>query len=114
MDLRMPVMDGLDAARGIRAMDRPDAATIPIIALTANTTEEDVRNTMAAGMNAHLPKPVDIDTLYNTLGRLIAEKKQDKSDQEKIASSSFILHTIKGHPTHNWRRCPFVIRLSYG
>ena len=87
MDLRMPVMDGLDAARGIRAMNRPDAATIPIIALTANTAEEDVRNTMAAGMDAHLPKPVDIDTLYNTLGRLIAERKQEKSDQEKTTSS---------------------------
>ena len=87
MDLRMPVMDGLDAARGIRAMDRPDAATIPIIALTANTAEEDVRNTMAAGMDAHLPKPVDIDTLYNTLGRLIAEKKRDKSDQNQTGSS---------------------------
>lgn len=83
MDLRMPVMDGLDAARGIRAMDRPDAATIPIIALTANTGEEDVRNTMEAGMDAHLAKPVDPDYLYDTLGRLIAEKRE-KTEKEKV------------------------------
>ena len=88
MDLRMPVMDGLDAAKCIRAMDRPDATTIPIIALTANTSEEDVRNTMEAGMDAHLPKPVDINTLYQTLGRLIVEKKTaEKSDSDKAAST---------------------------
>ena len=72
MDLRMPVMDGLEAARTIRALPRPDASRVPIIALTANAFEEDVRQSMEAGMNAHLPKPVDTDLLYDTLRELVA------------------------------------------
>ena len=72
MDLRMPVMDGLEAARTIRALPRPDASSVPIIALTANAFKEDVRQSMDAGMNAHLPKPVDTDRLYDTLRELVA------------------------------------------
>ena len=72
MDLRMPVMDGLEAARAIRALDREDAGTIPIIALTANTFEEDVRHSLEAGMNWHLSKPVDADLLFDTLRTLLA------------------------------------------
>ncbi len=71
MDVRMPVMDGLEAARAIRALDRPDAGTIPIIALTANAFDEDVQRSLQAGMNAHLSKPVEPDRLYETLSRLI-------------------------------------------
>ena len=71
MDLRMPVMDGLDAARNIRALQRPDARTIPIIAVSANASETDRENTLDAGMNTHLAKPVDAEKLYETLGRLI-------------------------------------------
>ena len=71
MDLRMPVMDGLEATRHIRAMPRADAKTIPIIALTANAFESDVRNSLDAGMNAHLAKPTDADMLYETLKRFI-------------------------------------------
>ena len=72
MDLRMPVMDGLEAARTILALPRSDAGRVPIIALTANAFEEDVRQSMEAGMNAHLPKPVDTDQLYDTLRTLVA------------------------------------------
>ena len=72
MDLRMPEMDGLEAARQIRALKRPDARTVPIIALTANAFESDVRATLDAGMNAHLAKPVDADQLYDTLRRQIS------------------------------------------
>ena len=72
MDLRMPVMDGFEAARAIRALPRSDAASVPIIALTANAFEEDVRQSLDAGMNAHLPKPVDTDQLYDTLRKLVA------------------------------------------
>ena len=69
----MPVMDGLEAASTIRAMDRPDAKTIPIIALTANAFDEDVQRSLQAGMNAHLTKPVEPDHLYQTLEELIYE-----------------------------------------
>ncbi len=70
MDIMMPVMNGLDAARAIRALDRPDAGTIPIIAMTANAYEEDVRNAHEAGMNGHLAKPIDTALLYRTLSEL--------------------------------------------
>jgi CheY-like chemotaxis protein len=72
MDMRMPVMDGLAATRAIRALNRSDASTIPIIALTANAFEEDVKQCISAGMNAHLSKPVDIDILKKTLSELLA------------------------------------------
>ena len=76
MDLRMPVMDGLEAARRIRALDRPDAKLIPIVALTANAFESDVRASLEAGMDAHLAKPTDAEMLYNTLRRLIARREK--------------------------------------
>ncbi len=71
MDMRMPEMDGLEATRRIRALDRPDAAAIPIIALTANAFDEDVQRSMQAGLNAHLSKPVEPDALFETLEQLI-------------------------------------------
>ncbi|MBR4514319.1 MAG: response regulator [Lachnospiraceae bacterium] len=71
MDMRMPEMDGLEAARAIRAMERDDAKTIPIIALTANAFDEDVQRSLQAGLNAHLSKPIDPDSLYETLESLI-------------------------------------------
>ena len=72
MDMRMPEMDGLEATRVIRAMDRPDARTIPIIALTANAFDEDVQRSMQAGLNAHLSKPVEAETLFEILESLIS------------------------------------------
>ena len=71
MDMRMPVMDGLEATKVIREMDRKDAQSIPIIALTANAFDEDVQRSMQAGLNAHLPKPVEPDNLFETLESLI-------------------------------------------
>ena len=71
MDMRMPEMDGLEATRTIRALDRADAKTIPIIALTANAFDEDVQRSLQAGLNAHLSKPVQPDTLFGTLESLI-------------------------------------------
>ena len=73
MDMRMPVMDGLEATRRIRSSDREDAATIPIIALTANAFDEDVQRSMQAGLNAHLSKPVEPDKLFDTLETLIRD-----------------------------------------
>ena len=72
MDMRMPVMDGPSATKALRLLDRPDAATIPIIALTANAFEEDVAVCLQAGMNAHMSKPVDIEKLKELLGRTLA------------------------------------------
>ena len=71
MDVMMPVMNGLEATRKIRNMDREDAATIPIIALTANAFTGDVRKCLDAGMNAHLAKPIEVDKMVQTMGRLL-------------------------------------------
>ena len=75
MDVRMPEMDGLEAVTVIRAMDRPDARVIPVIAMTANAFDEDVQNSLQSGMNAHLSKPVDPEHLYQTLEELIWENE---------------------------------------
>ena len=64
-------MDGREATKRIRGMDREDAKTIPIIALTANAFDEDVQRSMQAGLNAHLSKPVESDILFATLESLI-------------------------------------------
>ena len=71
MDMRMPEMDGLEATRRIRATNRSDAKSIPIIALTANAFDEDVQHSMQAGLNAHLSKPVEPDILFETLEGLL-------------------------------------------
>ena len=72
MDVRMPVMDGLQATQAIRALDRPDAKTVPIIAMTANAFDEDVQQSLQVGMNAHLTKPVEPQRLFGTLQSLMA------------------------------------------
>ena len=73
MDMRMPVMDGLQATEKIRALDRADAKTVPIIALTANAFDEDVQRSLQSGLNAHLSKPVNPDVLFDTLENLIKD-----------------------------------------
>ncbi len=71
MDIQMPVMDGYEAARAIRGMRRADAVTVPIIALTANAFDEDVKKAREAGMDEHLAKPVDPNLLRETLARYL-------------------------------------------
>lgn len=71
MDIRMPVMDGLEATKRIRGLDRADAKTVPIIAMTANAFSEDIEKTKAVGMNGHLAKPIDPGRLIETLDKLI-------------------------------------------
>ena len=70
MDMQMPRMDGCEAARTIRALPRPDAGTVPVIAVTANAFAEDIAATTAAGMNAHVSKPIDFAVLLQTLEEL--------------------------------------------
>ena len=70
MDLMMPVMSGYEAARVIRGLERADAGTVPIIALSANAFEEDIALAKDAGMNEHLSKPVDIRKMFQAMGRL--------------------------------------------
>ena len=71
MDVRMPYMDGLKAARMIRASGKSDARTIPIMAMTANAYEEDIQKSMEAGMNAHLVKPVEPSELYRAVQKAL-------------------------------------------
>jgi signal transduction histidine kinase/CheY-like chemotaxis protein len=79
MDVQMPKMDGYEAASRIRSMDRLDAKTVPIVALTANAFRDDIENAMRHGMNAHLAKPMDIQKIIETTMRLIGGNKRDQS-----------------------------------
>lgn len=74
MDMLMPEMDGCEASKAIRSLDRIDAKTIPIIAVTANAFAEDIAKTTEAGMNAHISKPIDFNILCKTLQKLIKSK----------------------------------------
>jgi signal transduction histidine kinase/CheY-like chemotaxis protein len=75
MDVQMPVMDGLEATRQIRASGLEGCGTVPIIAMTANAFDDDVKNCKEAGMNAHLPKPFDIGNLFEKVERELAKAK---------------------------------------
>ncbi|MCM1523623.1 MAG: response regulator [Ruminococcus sp.] len=74
MDVQMPVMNGYDATRLIRSLPHPRAASVPIIAMTANAFAEDVRDALQAGMDAHVAKPVDIPVLEQTVRRVLEER----------------------------------------
>ncbi|MEG1805779.1 MAG: response regulator, partial [Clostridia bacterium] len=74
MDIRMPVMDGITATKSIRQMQKADAKTIPIIAMTANAFDEDIEKTKLAGMNAHLAKPIEPSVLYQTMQNFLTKK----------------------------------------
>lgn len=76
MDIMMPVMDGLEAARTIRGMKREDCAVIPIVAMSANAFDEDLKKSVECGMNGHLSKPVEVDKLYRTLKEVIHGNKR--------------------------------------
>ena len=74
MDIQMPEMNGYEAARAIRSLDRSDAADIPIVAMTANAFAEDVQKSLEAGMNAHVAKPVDLEILKGVLSKLVGQR----------------------------------------
>ena len=75
LDMKMPEMDGCEAARAIRALDRADAREVPIVAVTANAFAEDVASTTAAGMDAHVSKPIDFTVLCHTLATLMLRRR---------------------------------------
>lgn len=81
MDVRMPVMDGLRTAQAIRALQRPDAATVPIIAMSANAFAEDIQKSLDAGMDAHLSKPIEPELLYKTLAEMIGKRRKDADER---------------------------------
>ena len=83
MDINMPVMDGLTAAQRLRKLPRSDAQTVLIIAMTANTFQEDRERAKAAGMNDFLPKPFEVDQLYAVLGQNDLNCKHAPSAAEK-------------------------------
>lgn len=76
MDVQMPVMNGYDATRAIRSLERSDARTIPIIAMTANAFAEDEKEALEAGMNVHVAKPIDIELLKKVIKQCMKERKQ--------------------------------------
>lgn len=75
MDITMPVMDGLEATRRIRAMERADAAEVPILAMTANAFQDDVQMSMEAGMNAHLTKPLEVDKIEEAMKNVMMNQE---------------------------------------
>ena len=77
MDLRMPDMNGYEAAAAIRASGRSDSASVPIIAMTADAYAEDIRKCMECGMNSHIAKPVDPEILFTELKKYCTKKPEE-------------------------------------
>ena len=75
MDVQMPIMNGHDATRAIRSLERKDAGTIPIIAMTANAFAEDEKEALNAGMNVHLAKPIDVELLKQVIKQYVKNKE---------------------------------------
>lgn len=82
MDIHMPVMDGLEAVRRIRALNRKDASEVVIIALSADAFVEDRRRAIDAGMNEHVAKPIDFDALRTMIGKFLYERKQRRQEDK--------------------------------
>ncbi|NLG04199.1 MAG: response regulator, partial [Clostridia bacterium] len=80
MDIRMPIMNGFEATKVIRAMERADAKTIPIIAMTADAFSEDVKATKRVGMDKHLSKPIDASQMYATLAEVFRERTLENQE----------------------------------
>ena len=82
MDIQMPNMNGYEATRAIRGMERPDAKEIPVIALTANAFSEDIQAAAAAGMTSHVAKPIDVAVLQAVLSRVLNLKEPVRSQMK--------------------------------
>lgn len=79
MDIQMPIMNGYEAARAIRASGHPSAQTVPIIATTANAFVDDIRDSLDAGMDAHLAKPIILDHFKSTVQEVLERRKPQNS-----------------------------------
>ena len=77
MDIQMPIMNGYDAAKAIRALDNPELANIPIVAMTANAFDEDKKLALESGMNDHVAKPININALLGVLAKILGEKSEE-------------------------------------
>ena len=105
MDIRMPVMDGITAAKEIRKLTRPDAQQIPIIAMTANAFTDDVEETRAAGMNAHLSKPIEPEALFSTLAMQCPNQQCPAHSRELHSTNQQCpAHSRELHSTN--QQCP--------
>ena len=84
MDVQMPVLNGYEATRAIRASDHPAAKTVPIIAMTANAFVDDVRDAIESGMDAHIAKPVQIDSLKSTIQQVLDSRAKQPEEPKKV------------------------------
>ena len=75
MDIHMPVIDGYEAVRKIRMLDREDTKTVPIIAMTADAFTDDIQKCLEAGMNGHIAKPIDPELLYKVLSETVMKRR---------------------------------------
>ena len=73
MDIQMPVMNGYEATKAIRKLENKELASIPILAMSANAFEEDKQEALKSGMNGHIAKPIDIDSMFATLGSVLGK-----------------------------------------
>lgn len=96
MDIIMPKMNGFETTKAIRSLNRPDALITPIIATTANGFERDIRQSMEAGMNAHLTKPLEINQLIRTLLKCIRARSMDQAEKLKIAMTQANKDSLTG------------------
>ncbi len=79
MDIQMPVMNGYEATRNIRALNDPALSNIPIIAVSANAYEEDKSASLSAGMNGHIAKPIDMNELFQTIHLILKERNSTET-----------------------------------
>ena len=116
LDIQMPVMGGYEAAAKIRSLDRPDSKTVPIIALTANSFKEDVNNALASGMNDHLPKPIDVKMVMDTLEKYINPGNKTDEEEYNITENAedLLLSADESEPGRRFlRKSPAASKSKY-
>lgn len=89
MDIRMPVLDGYEAAQQIRGLARADARTVPILAMTADAYADDIQKCLDAGMNGHIAKPVDPGKMYQEIVKVTVRKTRHEADRAETAQTDY-------------------------